>query len=132
MAPIEVVQATEDGAEKLKRVSCEARRQRQRRAHCPKESIMKRTMKLLAMSVLMFGVQHAALSAGVVSPFPADAEASYDLAAIESYAERRARMGEDMSGWGVNKREERMDSFLEGSGLMGHGGFPSRGGPIDD
>jgi len=93
---------------------------------------MKRTMKLLAMSVLMFGVQHAAVSAGIDSPFPADAEASYDLPAIESYAERVARTGESAPGWGVNKREERTDSFLEGSGVMGHGVFPSRGGPIDD
>ena len=90
---------------------------------------MKRTGQLLVMSALMFGVQNAALSE---SPFPADSsEEAYNLPALESYAERQARMGEGATAWGASKREDR-DLFLEGAGLAGHGPFPSKGGPIDN
>ena len=92
---------------------------------------MKRTAQLLTMSVLMFGVQHVAMSASNDSGFPADAEASYNLMHADSYAERHAR-GEGGASWGVSKREQAPDSFLEKTGLMGDGPFPSRGGPIDE
>ena len=90
---------------------------------------MKRTTRLLAISVLMFGVQHAALAE---SPFPADAEASYDLPAIESYADRMARTGGGEPSWGASKRDEHAESFLNTLGLAGDGPFPSKGGPIDN
>jgi hypothetical protein len=47
--------------------------------------IMKRT-QLLVLSVLALGLQGVAQA----SPFPADAEASYNLPAISSYAEQHA------------------------------------------
>jgi hypothetical protein len=47
--------------------------------------IMKRT-QLLVLSVLALGLQGAVQA----SPFPADAEASYDKAALASYAEQHA------------------------------------------
>jgi hypothetical protein len=93
---------------------------------------MKRTTQLLAMSVLMFGVHQVAMSASTDSAFPADAEASYDLQAIESYAEQQARMGEGAPSWGVSKREAGTDSFLDVMGFAADGPFPSRGGPIDN
>ena len=51
---------------------------------------------LLVLSVLMFGVQAAS-----ASTFPADAEASYDLPAIQTYAERHAGNGDSSAAWGV-------------------------------
>lgn len=63
---------------------------------------MKR-MQLVVLSVLAFGLQ----GAGHASSFPADAEASFDLAALETYAERHARMDGIGAMWGVNKREAR-------------------------
>ena len=59
--------------------------------------------QLLVLSALVAGLQIAVAQA---SPFPADAEQSYDLPAIESYTERMARNG-DTSGsevWGVSPR----------------------------
>jgi hypothetical protein len=82
---------------------------------------MKRNQVLL-LSLLALGVSGNALAEGVqASTFPADAEASYDLQAIETYAERHARMGEGSASWGVSKRE-----------VEPHNPFPFGGGLIDD
>ena len=81
---------------------------------------MKRKAQLLVLSVLMFGVQSVA-SASTESPYPADAEASYDLPALETHADRQARMGDSPGSWGVGKRE-----------VQPHDPFPFGGGLIDD
>ena len=73
---------------------------------------------LLVLAVLVLGVQGAVAQA---SPFPADAEASYSLPALETYAERYARIGEASESWGVSKRE-----------VEPHNPFPFGGGYIDD
>ena len=78
---------------------------------------MKRN-QLLVLSVLMFGVQSVA-SANTESPYPADAEASYNLPAIESSAAAQTRMSD--ATWGVGKRE-----------VQPHNAFPFGGGQIDD
>ena len=77
---------------------------------------MKSKAYLLLVSVLVFGMQSVASA----SPYPADAEASYDLQPIESYAEAKARMGET-AAWGVGKRE-----------VQPHEPFPFGGGFISD
>ena len=58
---------------------------------------MKRT-QLFVLSVLAVSLHGAAQA----NPFPADAEASYNLPAIESYAERHARTD---ATWGVSERQ---------------------------
>jgi hypothetical protein len=84
---------------------------------------MKRNIKVLVFSALMFGLQGAALSASNDSPFPAStAEANYNLPAIESYADRHARMGDSAEVWGVSKREP----------VQPHNPYPFGGGPVDD
>lgn len=70
----------------------------------------------LLLSVLALGVQGAAHAA-----YPADAEASFDLPALQSYAERQALMGESASAWGVSKRE-----------VQPHDPFPFGESYIDD
>ena len=81
-----------------------------------------KTQLLVLSSVLLFGAQGAAYSASE-SPFPAAAnEESYYLPAIESHAERHARMGEQSESWGVSKRER----------VEAHNAFPFGGGPVDD
>jgi hypothetical protein len=77
---------------------------------------MKRSIQLLVLSVLASSVQLS--NAHVVSTFPSDAEASYNLPAIESYAERHARQAGADASWGVGKRQTSP--------------FPSGGGYIDD
>ena len=77
---------------------------------------MKRT-QLLLLSVLTFGLQGVAQA----TPFPADAEASYHLAALGTYADQQARMGETSDAWGVSKRV-----------VTPHNPFPFGGGYIDD
>jgi hypothetical protein len=79
---------------------------------------MKRNAQLLVLSALVLGLQNAALA----SSFPADAEASYDLAAIETSAERQARMGEGSAAWGVSERKS----------VQPHNSFPFGGGPVSD
>ena len=76
--------------------------------------------QLLVLSALVAGLQIAAAQA---SPFPADAEQSYDLPAIESYAARMARLGDTTGGevWGVSQRQ-----------VIPHDAFPFGGGPVDD
>ena len=79
---------------------------------------MKR-IQLLVLSALVAGLQASAVQA----TFPSDAEASYDLPALETYADRMARIG-DTSGaetWGVSRRE-----------VEAHNPFPFGGGPVDD
>lgn len=79
---------------------------------------MKRT-QLLVLSALVAGLQVSVAQAS----FPADAEASYDLPALETYADRMARIG-DTSGaevWGVSRRS-----------VEEHNAFPFGGGPVDD
>ena len=76
---------------------------------------MKRN-QLLLLSVLTFGMQVVAQA----TPFPADAEASYNLPALDSYAEQHARMG-DSPAWGVSKRV-----------VTPHDPFPFGGGYNDD
>jgi len=63
---------------------------------------MKRTMKMVVLSSLVFAVQ-GAVAAGVEQPYPADAEASYDLPALDTYADQQARAG---TAWGANARSE--------------------------
>ena len=72
--------------------------------------------QLVLLSVLAFGVQGAAQAA-----YPADAEATFDLPALESYADRVARMGDSAPAWGVSKRA-----------VKAHDPFPFGGGYIDD
>lgn len=90
---------------------------------------MKTKTQLLVLSVLLAASQTLATSAGA-SPYPADAEASFDLPALETYADRQARTG-DSASWGVSRREQSVDPFLEALGIMAQGPFPSSGGPID-
>jgi hypothetical protein len=66
---------------------------------------------VLALSLQ--GVAHAT--------YPSDAEASSDLPALQTYAERQAGVGESSPTWGVSKRE-----------VQAHNAFPFGGGYIDD
>ena len=76
--------------------------------------------QLLVLSALVAGLQIAVAQA---SPFPRDAEQPYDLPAIESYAERMARLGDTTGAevWGVSQRQ-----------VIPHNPFPFGGGPVDD
>ena len=76
---------------------------------------MKR-IKAVVLSVLVFGLQGVAHAS-----FPSDAEASYNLPAPATYADRHANMGESAAAWGVSKRE-----------VSAHNPFPFGGGYIDD
>jgi hypothetical protein len=71
--------------------------------------------QLIALSVLALGLQGVAHAA-----YPSDAEASFDLPALSTYADQAA-MGESSAAWGVSKRE-----------VQAHSAFPSGGGYIDD
>jgi hypothetical protein len=73
--------------------------------------------QMLVLSVVAFGLQGIAQAA----PYPSDAEASYDLPAIESYAEQQTRVGDGGATWGVTSRE-----------VQTHEPFPFGGGSIDD
>jgi hypothetical protein len=61
----------------------------------------------------------AVSGATFASSFPSDAEASYDLPALESRADRMARSGEADQNWGVSQRQSQDV-------------FPSHGGNTDD
>lgn len=78
---------------------------------------MKRN-QLLVLSVLAFGLQGAVAQA---STYPADAEASFDLPALQSRVDRYAAAGNGDDVWGVSKRE-----------VQAHNPFPFGGGYIDD
>lgn len=71
--------------------------------------------QLVALSFLALGFQGVAHAT-----YPSDAEASFDLPAIQTYAERQA-MGESSAAWGVSKRA-----------VQAHNPFPFGGGYIDD
>ena len=55
------------------------------------------------------------------TPFPADAEASYNLPALDIYADQQGRKGESSNAWGVSKRV-----------VTPHDSFPFGGGFNDD
>ena len=74
---------------------------------------MKRS-QLLVLSVLALGLQGVAQA----SPFPADAEASISLPALETYADRYSGAS---TSWGVSRRM-----------VQPHDPFPFGGGNIDD
>ena len=73
--------------------------------------------KNLLVSLVLAGLQSLTLSAFAmeVSTFPADAEASHDLPALETYAERQARSGGEV--WGVSARQPH-DPFPFDSGYI--------------
>ena len=77
-----------------------------------------------ALVSIVFAAQGAAYSAGMESPFPSDAEASYNLPALDTYADIQARKGGEQQSevWGVGKRQ----------GPSPHDPFPFGGGPVDD
>lgn len=90
---------------------------------------MKRN-QLVLLSVLALGLSGAAFAENTISggvpglqpsSFPMDAEASFDLPALETYADRVARTGDNPAAWGVSKRE-----------VEPHNVFPFGGGYIDD
>jgi hypothetical protein len=72
--------------------------------------------QLVALSVLALGLQGVAHAT-----YPSDAEASSDLPALQTYAERQAAVGDGSAAWGVSKRE-----------AQAHNPFPFGGGYIDD
>jgi hypothetical protein len=78
---------------------------------------MKRTL-LFMFSAATLGLQSGLLQA---SPYPADAEASYNLPAPDTFAERMARVGDSTDVWGVSRRT-----------AQPHDAFPFGGGHIDD
>ena len=91
---------------------------------------MKRN-QLLLLSLLALGLQGVstgsaladltASGAIVETSYPMDGEGHFNLPAIESYAERHARLGESSEAWGVGRRE-----------VQPHDPFPFGGGYIDD
>jgi hypothetical protein len=84
---------------------------------------MKRSLQVVAVSVLMFAVHGVAMSAND-SPYPADAEASVSLPALDTYADQQARSGntQGAEAWGVSKRQQPKP----------HDPFPFGGGYNDD
>ena len=72
--------------------------------------------QLLVLSVLALGLQGVAHAT-----YPSDAEASYDLPALQTYQDRMAGNGESSPAWGVSKRE-----------VTPHDPFPFGGGFISD
>jgi hypothetical protein len=84
---------------------------------------MKRTLQAVAVSVAMFAVHGVAMSAHD-SPYPADAEASVSLPALDTYADQQARKGntQGAEAWGVSKRQQPKP----------HDPFPFGGGYNDD
>ena len=84
---------------------------------------MNRKTQAAVLSLLLFAVQGAA-SANTESPYPADAEASYNLPAPDTYADQQVRNGVSATSehWGVGKRQA----------PIAHNPFPFGGGPVDD
>ena len=77
--------------------------------------------KYLLVSFVLAGLQGISFGSAFASEgFPSDAEASYDLPASQTYADRMAG-GADSAAWGVSRRE-----------VQQHDPFPFGGGPIDD
>jgi hypothetical protein len=85
---------------------------------------MKRKTVLAVASLLTLAVHGAAFSANTDSPYPADAEASFSLPALDSYAEQQARQAnaQPPEQWGVGKRQQPTP----------HDPFPFGGGYHDD
>ncbi len=78
--------------------------------------------KFFAVSVLALGLNAVGSAvANDVTPYPADAEASFDLLALETRADRMARLGDASDTWGVSRRV-----------VQPHDPFPFGGGYIDD
>ena len=78
--------------------------------------------KNLLVSLVLAGLSGITFAASAMEvPFPSDAEASYNLPAIETRADYYARVGEPEAVWGVSKRE-----------VSPHDPFPFGGGYIDD
>lgn len=88
---------------------------------------MKTRTQMMAVAVLMFGMQGAAMSQ--TAAFPVD-ESSV-LAAPDTYADQQARRA-GASPWGVSPRDEEPDAFLHSLGLIGEAPYPSKGGPLDE
>ena len=84
---------------------------------------MKRTVQLAVAASLVFAAQ-SAISAPIESPYPSDAEASYNLPARDTYADMQARKGnsDQLENWGVGKRQP----------VKPHDPYPFGGGPVDD
>ena len=84
---------------------------------------MNRKLQAAVLSVVLFAVQGAA-SANADSPYRADAEASYNLPAKDTYADQHARngMSAESDQWGVGRRPA----------PTAHKPFPFGGGPVDD
>ena len=72
--------------------------------------------KYLLLSVVLVGLQSVSAGAFAEQGYPADAEASYDLPALQTYAERSGD-----AVWGVSRRD-----------VTPHDPFPFGGGFIDD
>jgi hypothetical protein len=91
-----------------------------------------KSKSLLVLSALALGLSGASIGNALAqltasgeivqaSPYPMDGEGDFNLPALESYAERIARVGESPEVWGVSKRE-----------VEAHDPFPFGGGPVDD
>lgn len=73
--------------------------------------------QMLVLSVLAFGVHGVAQA----SPYPSDAEASFDLPALETHAEQQAARDAGNATWAVTSRQ-----------VQPHDAFPFGGGHTDD
>jgi hypothetical protein len=87
---------------------------------------------LLVLSVLALGLSAGSIGNALAeltargeivesSPYPMDGEGHFNLPALESYAERPARVGDSPAVWGVSRRE-----------VQPHDPFPFGGGPVGD
>ena len=74
----------------------------------------KQTFVFSVLAFALYGIVQAA-------PYPSNAEASYDLPAFQTYADRQVPLDDGPGIWGVTKRESRP-----------HDPFPFGGGFIDD
>ena len=85
---------------------------------------MKSRTRLAILTIVLSAAHAGAASANMGSPFPSDAEASYDLPAPDTYADRFARAANDggSESWGVGRRQA----------PALHDPFPFGGGYIDD
>jgi hypothetical protein len=101
-------------------------------AHFLKRSLIMKRKSLLVLSVLALGLSAGSIGNALAeltasgeivhtSPYPMDGQGPFNLPALESYAERQARIGESPAVWGVSKRE-----------VQPHDPFPFGGGYIDD
>lgn len=75
--------------------------------------------KYLLVSFVLAGLQGISFGSAFAS-YPADGEASYDLPALSTYADRMAA-SEGSAPWGVSRRD-----------VQPHDPFPFGGGFLDD